>query len=113
MLGTEEMKELLQKQMSQFSSSFYDLRNPDILDCFQAGTSAGSMREAAQEGISFVVTGTAQGTLEVNMALGILEVGMAQDILRLWSQEVAGRAACTGAVYRTFLGSPNLKEIVW
>ena len=49
------------------------------------GTSAGSVGEAAQEGIS----------------LGILEVGMAQGTWVGTLLEVAGRAACTAAAAET------------
>jgi hypothetical protein len=77
-----------------FPYAFIVLMNPEAVTCSWVGIPAGTVVEAAQEGIS-------AGIAEVDMAQGTLGVGMAQDTLGMGPQEEAGRAACTAAVDKT------------
>ena len=61
----------------------------EALTCSWVGTSAGRVKEVAQEGIS------------AGMALGTVEEDKAQDTLWVGTQEEAGRAACTAVLGKT------------
>ena len=70
----------------------------EALTCSWVGTSAGRVKEVAQEDIS---AGMALGTLEENKAQGTSEEDKAPGILWVGTQEEAGRAACTAALGKT------------
>ena len=78
----------------RFASFLLVLVTAEALTCSWVGTSAGRVKEVAQEGIS-------AGMAERGMALGTLEEDKARDTLWVGTQEEAGRAACTAALGKT------------